>query len=84
LNRRLVTALFYQAGIFKRPLSEFAFFAAAAPTALEPAPEPDVVPLMLYLPAVMSGSSGVTRQASDVTDDASRVTDALYLPMMNR
>ena len=36
-----------------RHLSEFAFFAATAPTALDPAPEPNVNASMLYLPAVL-------------------------------
>ncbi len=47
-------------------LSEFAFFAAAAPTVLEPAPEPETQAAMLYLPAV---ASNIMSQESNVTPD---------------
>jgi len=78
-------------------LSESAFFAGAAPTALDPAPEPNVDGSAIYLPVVMSEASGVTSEAlgvtsessdvlgqtSSVTDGVARVPDALYLPMVN-
>jgi uncharacterized repeat protein (TIGR01451 family) len=80
-------------------LGDFALFGAAVPTGLDPAPEPSVLPMNIYLPAVMrevssviTHASGVMCQASDVMDDASCpmgeelavLPSVLYLPAVSR
>jgi uncharacterized repeat protein (TIGR02543 family) len=67
-------------------LSEFALFGAAAPTDLDPAPEPAVDAIRLYLPVVMGDGPCTLPSVLCVArpDNASRFTNdappALYLP----
>jgi len=75
-------------------LSEFAFFAAAAPTTLNPDPEP-LLTRSLFLPAVMSGVGNTTNDAPpEPTEDDQPEYDAaaasdtspnqVHLPLIER